>query len=208
MNSFDVVEKHKVKFMQIKKVLGKITWLRNTKKFLYYFVHEFLSNRVVSYMPSAKCRLLFWKSLKGLSFADGVYIQMGTYIYSNSKQIVIGENTIVNRECVLDGRSGLFIGKNVNISPKVEIYSMGHDVNSPSFEAKGESVYIEDYVWLGTRCMIMPGVSIGKGAFVMPGAIVTKNVSPYAIVAGIPARQIGRRSKDLSYELNWRLPFS
>ena len=68
-------------------------------------------------------------------------------------------------------------------------------------------MYIDDYVWIGTRAMIMPGVRVGKGAMVMPGAIVTKNIDAYSIVAGIPAKVIGKRNNNLEYNLTWRSMF-
>ena len=53
----------------------------------------------------------------------------------------------------------------------------------------------------------MPGVSVGEGAMIMPGAIVTKDVAPFSVVAGIPAKKIGERSKNLTYDLTWRSMF-
>jgi acetyltransferase-like isoleucine patch superfamily enzyme len=60
-------------------------------------------------------------------------------------------------------------------------------------------VLIEDYVFIGTRAMILPGVILGKGCAVAAGAIVTKSVVPFTIVAGVPAKPIGHRVENLEY---------
>lgn len=62
---------------------------------------------------------------------------------------------------------------------------------------------MSDYVWIGARATIMPGVTIGRGAVIATGAVVTKDVPEMAIVAGIPARVIGQRRSALKYTLNY-----
>lgn len=113
--------------------------------------------------------------------------------------ISIGEYTSVGHRCVLDGRNGLFIGASVNISTEVMIWSMQHDTRSPEFAAVGGPVHVHDYAWLSTRSIILPGVTVGEGAVVAAGAVVTKNVEPYTIVGGIPAKAIGCRPRGLAY---------
>jgi len=129
---------------------------------------------------------------------------MDCYIYNSFENFEIGKNTIINRECILDRRGGLLIGSNVNISQQVAIYTAGHNINSNSFQDYLKPVHINDYVWLGTRCIIMPGVKIGKGAVVLPGSIVVKDIEPYMIVGGIPGKVIGNRMSDLDYNPEWR----
>jgi acetyltransferase-like isoleucine patch superfamily enzyme len=101
----------------------------------------------------------------------------------------------------LDARSGLTIGENVNLSNEVMIWSLHHDYNDPDFAAIGAPVIIEDYAWLCSRCIILPGVTIGKGAVVAAGAVVSRNVLPYTVVGGIPAKVIASRSSNLTYQL-------
>lgn len=116
----------------------------------------------------------------------------------------IGDNTIINRGCVLDRRGTLQIGCNVNISPNVSIYTAGHKINDDFFNGYKEGVVIEDFVWLGTGAMVMPGVKIGKGAVVLPGSVVVNDVLPMQIVGGAPAQIYGERKSALKYSLNWR----
>ena len=119
----------------------------------------------------------------------------------------IGKNSVINGKCRLDNKSSIIIGENVSISQEVMILSADHDLDSPDFEGRGRPVKIEDYVWIGSRAIVLPGVTIGKGAVVSAGAVVTKNVGPYSVVAGIPARVIRMRKKELSYQIAYKRLF-
>lgn len=97
----------------------------------------------------------------------------------------------------------LTIGNNVSIAGEVRIYTMQHDIDDPDFREVGGAVVIDDYVVIGTRVTMLPGVHIGKGAVVASGAVVTRDVAPYAVVGGVPAQVIRNRSKDLRYTLKF-----
>ena len=93
----------------------------------------------------------------------------------------------------------IIIGKNVNIGSDVKIYTLQHDYNDECFRVVGGPVIIEDYSWISVRAIILPNVKIGEGAVVAAGAVVTKDVKPYTIVGGIPAKYIGERNRKLNY---------
>lgn len=122
--------------------------------------------------------------------------------------ICIGNHTIINSRCQLDGRGDgyIYIGNNVDIAQDTNIWTLEHNPNSDTHATRSGNVTIEDYVWIASRVTILPGVHIGKGAVIASGAIVTKNVPENAIVGGIPAKIIGYRENSLSYTLNYR-PF-
>jgi maltose O-acetyltransferase len=130
---------------------------------------------------------------------------MGAWI--EGYRISIGRDTSIGRNALLDGRDQLTIGKHVSISPDVQLITGSHDVCSKDFAFKSAPIVIEDFVWIGSRSMVLPGVRIGTGAVVAAGAVVTKDVEAFSIVGGVPARRIGDRPRDLNYELKWQPPF-
>lgn len=122
-------------------------------------------------------------------------------------RIRVGAHTNINKRCVIDGR-GVFIGNNVDIAQETNIWTEQHDYNSPTYKSVCKEVIIDDYVWLASRATVLPGVHIGRGAVVASGAVVTKNVPPLAIVAGVPAKIIGYRKEEaLQYHLGDRAWF-
>ncbi len=115
--------------------------------------------------------------------------------------IRIGIDTIIGEKSTLDGRrqlpnskGGLTIGNHVDIASEVMIWTSQHDINDTTFRAIEEPVTIEDYVFIGPRAIILPGVTVGTGAIVAAGAVVTKNVKPLSVVAGVPAKEIAIRT--------------
>ena len=165
-----------------------------------------LTLRAVSYIPSHYLRNIIFRHIFGMQIAQGGVIYSGSE-FRAPRKIRIGRNSIVGNGCLLDGRSGLEIGSNVNISSGVWIWTLHHDVQSPDFALAGGKTIIHDRVWLCSRSTILPGVVIGEGAVVASGAVVTKNVPPYTIVGGVPAKIIGKRTESISYELEGGLPF-
>ena len=126
---------------------------------------------------------------------------MGARFY-DPKNIIIGEDSIVGERAVLDGRDKLLIGNHVDIASEVMIYNSEHDVQSEDFPAVNSPVVIEDYVFIGPRAIILPGVKIGKGAVIGAGAVVTKDVDSMNIAGGVPAKLISERKVDnLHYKL-------
>ncbi|WP_175871412.1 acyltransferase [Burkholderia sp. BCC0397] len=131
-------------------------------------------------------------------------IAMGCFV--TGYHISIGDNTVVNRYTYLDGRVPLTIGNNVNISHYTLIQTLTHDPQNPDFVCLCKPVVIEDHVWIGARAIISPGVRVGEGAVVGAGSVVTRDVEPYTIVAGNPARFIKERTRDLRYRSRY-FPF-
>lgn len=113
--------------------------------------------------------------------------------------IEVGPGSTIDQHVRLDGRGGLTIGAGVSIAPEVAILTADHDPQSADFRGRTEPVVLEDQVWVGTRALILPGVRVGRGAVVAAGAVVTRDVPPYAIVGGVPAKVIGQRTQDLAY---------
>jgi maltose O-acetyltransferase len=121
--------------------------------------------------------------------------------------LTVGEFTTIGNDGFFDARDGISIGSCVNIAGEVRIYTREHDIDDPLFAECGGPVVIEDYVYIGTRATILPGVRIGYGAVVASGAVVTKDVPPYMLVGGVPAKVIRERSHDLRYKLGYAKRF-
>jgi len=155
---------------------------------------------LVGYIPS-HCFRRFLYRLAGIKIGKGSVIHTKARFY-DPRNIIIDKDTIVGEGAVLDGRARLIIGSHVDIASEVMIYNSQHDIENENFTAVDKPVVIEDYVFIGPRAIILPGVTIGKGAIVAAGAVVTKDVPPYAIVGGVPAKIIGeRKNKNLHYKL-------
>src|SRR5665213_1808087 len=154
----------------------------------------------VGYIPLHHVRRFFYL-IDGLKIGKGSTLHMGTRFY-DQKNIIIGKDSIIGEGAVLDGRDDLVIGDHVDIASEVMIYNAEHDINDAQFSAKVAPVFIKDYVFIGPRAIVLPGVTIGKGAVVAAGAVVTKDVPDFAIVGGVPARVVGeRQNKELHYKL-------
>lgn len=121
----------------------------------------------------------------------------------NPKGLKIEEGAIIGPRCLLDARKGLTIHRNAVIAYEAIIWSWNHDYNDEYFCGKGSSTEIGAYAWICSRSIILPGVKIGEGAVVASGAIVTKDVPPYTIVGGVPAKIIGQREKKI-YKYGYR----
>lgn len=161
---------------------------------------EVMLLHLVGIIPCHFTRRFFYR-LAGIKIGSGSTLHTGARFY-NPGNIKIGQDSIIGENVVLDGRDQLTIGNHVDIATDVMIYNSEHDVQSKDFQAISQPVVIEDYVFIGPRAIILPGIKIGKGAAVGAGAVVTKNVESLSIVGGVPAKVIGERKlEDLNYKL-------
>ncbi len=159
-------------------------------------------NHWVGWFPFRPLRhslLKFWLG----RFGKGSCVQIGSR-FLNGRKVYLGERNVVNAGCLLDGRRyRICIGNDVSIGPEATILTLGHDPHSAHFLDRGGDVIIGNHVWIAYRAVILPGVSIGDGAVVAAGAVVTRDIEPYAIMAGVPARKIGERNPEIGYRLNF-----
>jgi acetyltransferase-like isoleucine patch superfamily enzyme len=176
-------------------------------------VLNYLTNHVVAHTPSFTLRRLWYRHALGIQFGHHASVFMGTYVPFFSPGAIrrdcvrSGRNSRINRSCTLDVRGGLTIGENVSISPEVMFVGGSHDVNDPGFGDVTRPISIEDHAFIGTRAMILPGVTVGRGAVVTAGSLVSRDVAPMTIVAGVPARRVGTRDPSaIAYELDSPLP--
>jgi len=138
---------------------------------------------------------LFLKRIDGwVWFRDNVTIWF-------PEGISIGGGSTVGENCFLDGYGGLTIGRFVQMAHGTSVIAEDHGFATRTvpigLQPKTPGpIVIGDDVWIGCGVRILKGVTIGQGAIVGAGAVVTKDVAPYSIVGGVPARRIGMRPDD------------
>ena len=139
------------------------------------------------------------------------FVRVMTHTRFAKRKIVLGHNVQFGKYCSV--ASDLFVGNDVLLASKVSFLGGNDHVfnipertiwNSPRGQEKG--IYIEDDVWVGNGCMLLGGITIGKGAVIAAGAVVTKNIPPCEIWGGVPARKIKDRfqnEQDKQNHLNY-----
>lgn len=176
----------------------KQPWIRKLRRMLRGFL--LLTIQLTGKIPSNTIRKVVYRYVFGAHIGKGSVVYGGAEI-RNPRALWIGDHSVIGHQAILDARNGLTIGRSVNLSTGVWIWTLEHDLNDPHFGVKGGRVVVKDRAWLSCRTTIMPGVTIGEGAVVAAGAVVTKDVPDYAIVGGVPAQVIGTRPSGLEYEL-------
>ena len=176
-----------------KSLLGIIKHLYTS--FTDYYLYR------LSHTPSHHLRNFVYKHICKMKIDKNVVIYHGLEVrepanISMARGVIIGDNSI------LDGRNGIHIGEDVVFASNVRIWTEQHDHEDPWFRCSTQNhgaVTIDRHAWIGSHTIILHSVHIGEGAVVAAGAVVTHDVPPYTIVAGIPAKKIGERNRDLRY---------
>ena len=175
------------------------------RKVLLIRLISYLTNYFISNIPSWKLRHGWYRRVLGIELGPRAGVHLGCYwwFYGPGQirrtGVSIGANSRINRDCMIDVRGGVRIGDNVSISPQVAISTAAHSALDPAFRVEIRPVVIEDNVWIGMRATILGGVTLGRGCVVAAGAIVTKDVPPLTIVAGVPAKPVGMRPEEASH---------
>jgi maltose O-acetyltransferase len=177
---------------------------RRHKVFLIRLI-GYLTNYFIANIPSWKLRHFWYRRVLGIALGPRAGVHLGCYwwFYGPGQVrrtgVSIGANSRINRDCMIDVRGGVTIGDNVSISPQVAISTAAHSAVDRGFRVEIRPVAIEDNVWIGMRATILGGVTLGRGSVVAAGAVVTKDVPPLTIVAGVPAKPVGMRPEEASH---------
>jgi len=135
----------------------------------------------------------------GFRIGEGVIISRGTIIQSKRGNIEIGDGCSIGVQCYFAGVDDMRIGKNVLIAGQCFIGGGRYPMERNGIPMKDQGAYsngpteIGDDVWIGAGVTILDNVKVGEGSIVGAGAVVTKDVAPYSIVGGVPAKVIGTR---------------
>ena len=169
-----------------------VNWYRIKYDFEYI-----LLNRFVNRIPVWSIRKYIYKQY-GMQIGDFGRIGIGTVIL-NPRGIVIGNRTVINENCFIDGRGGINIGRDTSISTYSKIISASHDPNSKDFKYIESKTKIGEKVWIGTGAIILDGSVIGDKAVIGAGSVVKGLVNENSIVIGNPAKEIKKRLLDDGY---------
>ena len=171
---------------------------------------KYLTNHVINHIPSYTIRHGWYRRVLGWTIGPNASILLGQHIQmagvrASGRKVVIGKGTVINHGCLLYTTGGIIIGEQVSISAGVWLVTGTHDINHPQFVDSYKPIVISDHAWIGMRATVLGGITIGEGAVVMAGAMVTHDVPPFAVVGGVPAKVVGNRDLcDPSYSLNFR----
>lgn len=129
---------------------------------------------------------------------EHVWIQVTSSLTNLGRGLTIGDSTYIGPRCMIGAGGGIAIGSHVTIGAAVDLLAENHKfkdadilINQQGVARKG--IVIEDDVWIGNRVAVLDGVRVFRGAVLGAGSVVTKDVPAYTVVAGNPARPIGRR---------------
>ncbi len=174
--------------------------MKKALKWFFFILYHYVAKKMpISCYPGGKlgtvlrrycCKRLFKNCGKNVNIEKGADFLFGD-------TVEIGDNSGIGIDAWI--RAELVIGSNVMMGPQVIIYGRYHNHDSTSLPmmmqgmGKYEAVRIEDDVWIGARAILLKGITIGKGSIIAAGSVVTKDVPPYTIVGGNPAKVIKRR---------------
>ena len=148
-----------------------------------------------------------WRSVMKRRFITGrggkvgkFSVTLGLVAEGSLDNLKIGQLTSIG-QVKIQLHDRVDIGSNVVINDHCQLLTGTHNVQSPDWELLVRPIKIEDFVWIATSSIILPGVVVGYGAVVGAGAVVTRSVAPFSIVAGNPAKPIGiRKQEDFNYQ--------
>ena len=170
--------------------------MKNIWLLLYYLVGYNLPSRYFPFgVQFSKFRAFLVRRILGVNCGENLEIESGVLL-GRFDDVKIGRDVQINERSRL---RNVEIGDGVMIAPEVYVLHSGHSHSRLDIpmrfqgETRYEKTVIADDVWVGARAIILPGRRIGKGAIIAAGSIVTKDVDPFTIVGGNPARVIGRR---------------
>jgi len=180
-------------------------WVLKKIKLLLNCITLYVYNVFLNKIPINILRKLISKMF--LKIDSGSYIGVNVKILNLEdpiQNISIGKNCFINPNCLLDGRKGKIIIKdNVDMARNSSIFTLEHNPHDDYHSTQSGDVIIEDYVWISSNVIILPGVTIGRGSVIACGAVVTKDVPPMSIAGGVPAKVIGHRKSELKYKITY-----
>ena len=135
---------------------------------------------------------VFWLRLFGAKIGRYSYVAGSCRIWA-PWNLSIGDNSCLSERVNCYNVDKVCIGDNVVVSQESFLCTASHDISSINMELTTSPIVIRSNAWVTSRAIIMPGVTVGEGAVVAAGAVVTHDAPPWSVIGGVPARQIGKR---------------
>lgn len=168
----------------------KSAYLFASQDIRYYLLHDILINSIASsYWMLRPLRYLLYRA-RGIRTAT-MDIRPGCRF--KFSHITIGKNTFINNNCAFENFAHIDIGDNCAIAPEVMFCTTTHEEGNSlkrSGNVTGKPIKVGNGCWIGTRSLILPGVTIGKGCIIAAGAIVSRDCDPHGLYAGVPAKRL------------------
>jgi maltose O-acetyltransferase len=151
-------------------------------------------NRVVANVPLAAVRLAYYRHVCGIEIGPVSSVWMGAQFTGEAlDRIRIGARCSIGYDSFWVAGAPITLADDVVTGHRVEFYTSDHDPDDPAFTRRDSPIVVEAEAWIGSRAIVLRGVTIGRGAVIAAGAVVTRSVEPYTIVAGNPARLVRPR---------------
>jgi len=165
------------------------------------FLRTWMLNVVISNVPWIIVRNWYYRWVCGISIGEGTEIWGGVRFAGGAmNKISIGAHCSIPHYAFFVAGEGITIGDHVVFGHAVELYTSDHDPDDPAFSRRDAPIMIHNRAWIGSRVVILKGVTIGEGAVVAAGSVVTRDVQPFTIVGGNPARVIRERgTREFTY---------
>lgn len=160
---------------------------------IYIFFKHYAVNYIVTWIPFLSFRMWYYRRIARMKIGPHTALWMGCTFYGDAiHKITIGSHCSLAATAFTAGTS-ITIGDHVTTGRDVALFTSDHDPDDPAFGRREEPICIGERVWIGSRAIVLKGVTIGDGAVISAGSVVTKDVAPYTIVGGNPARYIRDR---------------
>lgn len=171
---------------------------------LVALLRDWLANEVVTRLPFAPLRHWYFRRVLGVTIGKGTHFWRGVrFTGGKVNEIVVGAHCSIPWDTFFVAGEAIRLGDHVVLGHGVEFYTSDHDPDDPAFSRRDAPIVVGDRAWIGSRSMILKGVTIGEGAVVAAGSLVTTDIEPYHIVAGRPARFIRMRgTSDFTYSID------
>jgi maltose O-acetyltransferase len=158
------------------------------------FLRTWILNVIIGNVPWAALRNSYYKYVCGIRIGNNTEIWTGVRFTGGAMdKISIGNHCTIPHYTFFVAGDSIAIGNNVVFGHGVELYTSDHDPDDPNFSRRDAPIKIQDNVWIGSSAIILKGVTIGEGAVIAAGAVVTRDVDAFTIVGGNPAKLIRER---------------